>query len=306
MNVVKSAHSISTITHNGVVYDTNAAKAELFVDQFQEISSDNNLTTDFMAHRVAFAAQHRDVIYGAPVPTSEQDDITVDTDDAAADATINQPINNSFEMHELVEPVRLCKNNSSPGADRITNEIIKKIPKRNLSTIRKFYNLIWKKGKLSASWKESIITPSLKPSKSAFDPTSYRSIALTSVLCKIMKRMIAARLRWFMEEQQLFNKFQSGFRKQRSCIGQIMRPADDVHKSVNNNLYTLSVMIESKRAFELVWHDGLLFKMTQLGLDGNIFKWVKDFLTDRTIQVLVGTELFSVRRWKIEHHKEVS
>ena len=69
-----------------------------------------------MAHRVAFAAQHRDVINGAPVPTIEEDDITVDTDDTA----INQLINNSFEMHELAEAIRLCKNNSSPGADRIT------------------------------------------------------------------------------------------------------------------------------------------------------------------------------------------
>ena len=86
MNGVKSAHSIPTITHNGVVYDTNSAKAELFVDQFQEIRSDNNLTTAFMVHRVAFAAQHQDVIYGSLVPTSEQYDITVDIDDAAADA----------------------------------------------------------------------------------------------------------------------------------------------------------------------------------------------------------------------------
>ena len=75
-----------------------------------------------------------------------------------------------------------------------------------------------------------------------------------------------------------------------------MRLADDVHNSVNNKLYTLSSMIDLKRAFDLVWHDGLLFKMTQLGLDGNIFKWVKDFLTERTIQVRVGTELSSVRR----------
>ena len=156
MNGVKSAQSIPTITHNSVVYDTNSAKAELFVDQYQQISSDNNLTTAFMAHRVAFAAQHRDVIHGAPVSTREQDDITVDTDDTAADAAINQLINNSFEMHELAEAIRLCKNNSSPGADRITYEIIKKIPKSNLSTILKFYNLIWKKGKLGRVYHHSV------------------------------------------------------------------------------------------------------------------------------------------------------
>ena len=86
--------------------------------------------------------------------------------------------------------------------------------------------------------------------------------------------MIAKRLRYWMEERHLFNKFQCGFRKQRSCIDQIMRLADDVHKSINNKRYTLAVMIDLQRAFDLVWHENLLYKIKKLGLEGNIVYFI--------------------------------
>jgi len=70
----------------------------------------------------------------------------------------------------------------------------------------------------------------LKADKSASDAASYRPIALTSTLCKVMERMAANRLRWWLESNQRLNKFQSGFRQRRSTIDEIMRLADDAHK----------------------------------------------------------------------------
>ena len=54
-------------------------------------------------------------------------------------------------------------------------------------------------------------------------------------------------------------------------------------------------MIDLQRAFDLVWHDGLLYNIKKLGLEGNIFNFIRDFLRNRTIQVRVGSELSSVR-----------
>ena len=60
-----------------------------------------------------------------------------------------------------------------------------------------------------------------------------------------------------------------------------MRLADEVHKAINNKQFTLSVDLE--KTFDLVWHQGLLYKMEQLGLRGNVLKFVEDFLMDRSI-----------------------
>ena len=85
-----------------------------------------------------------------------------------------------------------------------------------------------------------------------------------------------------------FNKSQCGFCKQRSTIDQIMRLADDAHKAVNNREYTVALMLDLEKAFNLVWHDGLLHKMEKMGLKGNILNFVTDFLANRSIRVRVG------------------
>ena len=130
--------------------------------------------------------------------------------------------------------------------------------------------------------------------KSAFETGSYRPMALTSVLCKLMERLIANRLRWWMEDNGLYNKFQSGFRKRQICQDRIKSLADEVYKAINKKLFTLFVMIYLKKAFDLVWHKGLLYKMKQLGLRGNVLKFAEYFLKDRSIQVRVGAVMSSM------------
>ena len=73
-----------------------------------------------------------------------------------------------------------------------------------------------------------------------------------------------------------------------------MRLADEVHKAINNKHFTLSVMIDLEKAFDLVWHQGLLYKMNQLGLRGNVLKFVEDFLKNRSILIYVEAAMSSM------------
>jgi len=68
-----------------------------------------------------------------------------------------------------------------------------------------------------------------------------------------------------------------------------MRLADDAHKAISNKQYTLAVMLDLEKAFDLVWHRGLIFKMRRMGLSGNILNFVTDFLSNRSIRVRIGT-----------------
>lgn len=129
----------------------------------------------------------------------------------------------------------------------------------------------------------------LKADKSPFNAASYRPVALTSTICKLMEKMVSTRLRWWMEDKHLFNKFQSGFRKNRGTIDQILRLSDDAHKAVHSKQYTLAVMIDLEKAFDLVWHKGLIHKMKKLGLKDNILNFVSDFLNNRIIRVRIGS-----------------
>jgi len=71
------------------------------------------------------------------------------------------------------------------------------------------YNKIWSsRDNLPDERKKAIIVPILKPDKPANPISSYRPIALTSILAKIQERMIVARLNWYLENQNLLRNKQ--------------------------------------------------------------------------------------------------
>ena len=87
-----------------------------------------------------------------------------------------------------------------------------------LEEILALINTIWGHGQLPKEWKHSIVVPIQKPGKTANEPGSYRPIALTAVICKIMERMVTHRLVYMLEKQGYFVPYQSGFRVGRSTM----------------------------------------------------------------------------------------
>ena len=78
-------------------------------------------------------------------------------------------------------------------------------------------------GNFPLSWSQAIIISIPEPGKENTDPNNYRSIALTSCICKTMKRMINKRLVWFLETNNILTNTQCGFRKNRSTTDQLVR-----------------------------------------------------------------------------------
>ena len=101
----------------------------------------------------------------------------------------DQPYNAYFTIKELKIALN-SKKNSAPGADTIHYEMLKQLPERNKYTLLKLINKSWEKGELPIAWKESTITPLLKPNKDPQEPKSYRPISLTSPICKTMETMV--------------------------------------------------------------------------------------------------------------------
>ena len=67
------------------------------------------------------------------------------------------------------------------------------------------------------------IIPIPKPGKDPGEPNSYRLIALTSCLCKTLKRMINKILTWFLESNNHILRFLSGFISDRSTTDNLVR-----------------------------------------------------------------------------------
>jgi len=276
MNGVQSEHKIKNLVVNDITIESNEEKAEAFARTFSNISSNDNYSRNFKARKDDIETNHKYLFENTP--------------DCSNNPKLTD-LNESFALHELRRALRDVKKHSAPGADRISYEILQKLPKCSIKAVLKLYNQIWTKDDFPVSWRDSIVLPVLKTGKDPKLTTSYRPISLTPTLCKLMEKMVTTRLTYHVEKNNILNNIQCGFRKGRSTIDHIIRLQDTINKYNNNKGYTVGVFIDFQSAFDMMWRSGLLIKLKNLGITGNIHSFVKNFLTQRTIQVKVGSAL---------------
>ena len=83
--------------------------------------------------------------------------------------------------------------------------MIKHLPSGAMQILLDILNDIWTHDNLPASWHQPNVVPLLKAGKNPTDPSSYRPIALTSCMCKIMERMVNSRLVWYLKRNKLIS-----------------------------------------------------------------------------------------------------
>ena len=129
--------------------------------------------------------------------------------------------------------------------------------------------------------------PIHKKGKSKDNVRNYRFISLTSCVGKVMERLINTRLTWYLEEKQILDANQAGFRQHRSTEDQIAYIAQKIEDGFQAKKHTLAVWVDMEKAFDRVWRDGLRIKLKQNGVSGKMNKWISHYLNNRKARTLV-------------------
>uniref|UniRef100_A0A8C2KZI6 Uncharacterized protein n=1 Tax=Cyprinus carpio TaxID=7962 RepID=A0A8C2KZI6_CYPCA len=201
-------------------------------------------------------------------------------------------VNAYFSVEEVKQAIASGKD-TTPGRDRIGYQIFLHLDDVVLEEVLELINAVWECSILPREWKHATIVPILKPGKNADDPKSYRPIALTAVLCKIMERMVTDRLVYMLEKQEFFVPYQSGFRTGRSTMDSVLVLDLDIRRAMANKEVVMSVFLDIEKAYDTVWKEGLMIKLYDAGVRGRMLNWIKDFLKERTIQVRVDGSMSS-------------
>ena len=154
----------------------------------------------------------------------------------------NSPIT-LIELQKVIEK----KHNSSPGEDNISYQNFKNLPISAFKTIVHFFNMIWTSSTIPQHFKHAIIVPVPKDGKDLKQPASYRPIALTDHLGKLLETIVNDRLVHFLESKGIINKNQSGFRAKRQCMDQLARLVSEVEKSRKLNRQTAAVFLDLEK-----------------------------------------------------------
>ena len=195
-----------------------------------------------------------------------------------------------FSYKELVSALSSTES-SAPGEDAVMYEMIKHLPEFAKIFLLKIINKIWDTGVLPKSWKISLIIPIKKPNKDATEATSYRPIALTSCICKVMEKMINTRFVWHLERNNLITPYQFGFRRNRSTLDPLLRLSNQIQQGFANQKQTIGVFFDLEKAYDTAWRQGIIKELCELGIKGNMLRFLRSFLTDRYIKVKVGNKI---------------
>ena len=90
-------------------------------------------------------------------------------------------------------------------------------------------------------------------------------------------------------ENKLLSQHQSGFRSGDSCISQLLAITHEIYSSFDGNpsYETRGVFLDMSKAFDKVWHKGLLFKLKFYGVEGNLLNILENYLSDREQRVIL-------------------
>ena len=91
----------------------------------------------------------------------------------------------------------------------------------------------------------------------------------------------------FFTDNELISSNQSGFKPGDSCINQLSYITHDIYQSFDDGLETRAVFLDISKAFDKVWHEGLLYKLKQNGMSGNLLNIIKDVLSLRKKRVVL-------------------
>lgn len=205
---------------------------------------------------------------------------------------------NDFSIIELNFALDGLKD-SSPGIDGIPYSFIVNSPDSVKEYYLKLINIFFGYGIVPDQWKTQIVIPICKPGKSRSDPNSYRPIALSSVLVKVMEHMIKFRLEWIVESGNILAKTQFGFRKGMSTMDSLSLITSDIRIAFLKKESLVAVFLDIASAYDNVLLPILRNKLHQLSIPSRIVRYICNLLMDRNILIKhQGSFLPSRRVWK--------
>ena len=270
-------HPDSALKVNGEKLVTHADKAEALADAFAKASTQAELPDQAREYRRQYESEH---------PLT----------DPTFEPFFGDSHNADLTMKELKAALAgIVKASVSEGPDQISYRMLRELPDPYLEVLLRIYRECWNTGQVPAEWKEATVCPIPKKKKPKTDVGSYRPIALTSHVGKVMERMIKQRLQYFMERNRVVPECQAGFRKRRGVADHLVKLSAHIRKALARRRTLYACFFDIKQAYDSVWHRKLLEKLQRVGMSGRMYYYIQSFLGGRSFRVRCGTTLSSKR-----------
>ena len=173
------------------------------------------------------------------------------------------------------------------GPDGIPVILFQKCSPELSPVLAKLYRKCFTESCFPSTWKLPTVIPVFKNSGERSDPRNYRPISLLPVISKIFESVINLSLVKHIESLGLFSDSQYGFRSGRSTADVLTVITERVNSALDNSGQARAVALDISKAFDKVWHAGLLRKLEGYGICGPVLRIISSFLSDRKLKVVL-------------------
>ncbi|GFT51197.1 probable RNA-directed DNA polymerase from transposon BS [Trichonephila clavipes] len=194
------------------------------------------------------------------------------------------PLTSPHEISEIIKKLD-CK--KAPGSDQVKNIALKSLPINAITHLTKIINRCLLLNFFPKPWKHATIIMLPKPNKDLKFPINFRPISLISAIAKIYEKILLSRIQQHTTDNNIIPDFQHGFRKETSTCHQLLRVSNTIIHGFNHGKTTGGLFLDVEKAFDRLWHNGLIYKMINLQYPDYIIHTLADFLTDRTFQIKI-------------------
>ena len=105
--------------------------------------------------------------------------------------------------------------------------------------------------------------PDKQTTKTPSNPLNYRHIALINCIGKILERIVNKNYSNYIEENRIINAEKAGFRSNKNTQDKIFQLTQIAFQAKNRKHFCASLFMDVKKAFDKVWHKGLIYTLIQ-------------------------------------------
>lgn len=246
-------HSLPTLQHEGQELMTSRSKAAVLNE--------------------VFAAKATIDDDGRPPPPQGK----------VTDATMT---NVSIQCNDVWKQLRALKDGKATGPDGISARVLRECAMELTPSLTHLFCLTLQEGQIPTGWKHGRITAVHKSGAKA-NPDNYRPISILPIVSKMLERIINRQLLKYLSENSLLPERQFAFQPGRSAMDMSACLTQTWSDALEKGHEVRIVSLDLSRAFDRVWHDGLLTKLSACGIGGQLHAWLSSFLQERTQSVTV-------------------
>ena len=176
------------------------------------------------------------------------------------------------------------------GPDKINSRILKEIFIEISDPLSHLFNYSMRTCQIPSQWKTANVCAIFKKND-PHEVSNYRPISLLSVISKSLEKIIHKYLLNFLVSTNSITSLQSGFVPNDSTVNQLTSLYHTFCQALDEGKEVRVVFCDISKAFDRVWHKGLLHKLESKGVSGPLLQWLSNYLSNRSQRVVINGTL---------------